>query len=207
MALAFASAGMCVVVVDVEGEAARAVADEVAERGARALAQEVDVADRAAMLALADKVYAELGAVHLLCNNAGIATGGPVPEVTDDDWGWVLAVNLHGVIHGLQASRRTPRRSSRSSASRSRFATTSSRSASASGRNRPERFGGPKPRVEGAGQAMRERGMDPLDVGRAVRDAVLRNDPYILTHPQARASVATRFDEILRAFDTAAKTE
>jgi NAD(P)-dependent dehydrogenase (short-subunit alcohol dehydrogenase family) len=248
MALAFADAGMHVVAADVDGKAARAVADELAERGVRSLAHEVDVSDRAAMGALADRVYTELGAVHVLCNNAGIATGGPVQEMADDDWGWVLAVNLHGVVHGLQAF--VPRMQAQQGEAHivntasmaglvaypgltayttTKFAVVGlsesirqdlepfgigvsvlcpglvSTRIFDSGRNRPRRFGGPKPLAEGAGQALRERGIDPLEVGRAVCEAVRRNEPYIFTHPQARASVAERFDAVLRAFDAAAE--
>ena len=41
--------------------------------------------------------------MHVLCNNAGVGGGGPIAELTTNDWEWVLGVNLWGVIHGLRA--------------------------------------------------------------------------------------------------------
>src|SRR5205807_373546 len=43
------------------------------------------------------------GAVHVLCNNAGVGGGGPMQTLTTADWQWVLGVNLWGVIHGIRA--------------------------------------------------------------------------------------------------------
>jgi NAD(P)-dependent dehydrogenase (short-subunit alcohol dehydrogenase family) len=51
---------------------------------------------------LAEKTLATFGAVHLLCNNAGVAPGGVVWESTAADWEWVLGVNVWGVIHGVR---------------------------------------------------------------------------------------------------------
>ncbi len=103
MALAFADAGMNVVLADVDTDAAEAVRGEVEERGARALVVRTDVAERDALETLAEKTFAELGAAHLLCNNAGVTVVGPMHQASDEDWRWVLSVNLEGVIHGIQA--------------------------------------------------------------------------------------------------------
>ncbi len=103
MALAFADAGMNVVIADVELSAAGAVQAEVEKLGVRGLAIETDVTKADSVEALAEAAYRELGAVHLLCNNAGVVTFGTIDQLTRADWSWVLAVNLHGVIHGLQA--------------------------------------------------------------------------------------------------------
>jgi NAD(P)-dependent dehydrogenase (short-subunit alcohol dehydrogenase family) len=104
MAIAFAEAGMHVVVADIDAEAAESVAAELAGGSVRSLAQRVDVSLRQDVDALAERAYAEFGAVHLLCNNAGVTTFGIMGrDVSDDDWRWVLAVNLEGVINGLQA--------------------------------------------------------------------------------------------------------
>ena len=51
--------------------------------------------------ALADAAYDRFGAVHLLCNNAGVALGRVTWEHTAEDWAWVLGVNLWSVIHGI----------------------------------------------------------------------------------------------------------
>ena len=94
----FADEGMRVVAADVD---AAALDDVARATGARAVP--TDVADAAAVDALADRAYAEPGAVHLVCNNAGVFQGGLVWERTDADWQWVLGVNLWGVIHGVRA--------------------------------------------------------------------------------------------------------
>ncbi len=103
MALAFADSGMHVVIADIEEDSARTVAGEIEQRGVRALPVQVDVTDRAAVEALAERSFAELGAVHVLCNNAGVAVFGPLDQMSDADWRFVLSVNLEGVVHGLQA--------------------------------------------------------------------------------------------------------
>ena len=103
MALAFAEAGMHVAVADIDPAAAEAVRNELAARGTTALAVPTDVVERDGVEALAERVYAELGATHVLCNNAGVATFGPMDRTSDLDWEWVLGVNLRGVVHGLQA--------------------------------------------------------------------------------------------------------
>ena len=53
--------------------------------------------------ALADRAWAAFGAVHVLCNNAGVAAWGGLEKATHRDWQWVLGVNLWGVIHGIEA--------------------------------------------------------------------------------------------------------
>jgi NAD(P)-dependent dehydrogenase (short-subunit alcohol dehydrogenase family) len=55
------------------------------------------------MRAMADAAFQKFGAVHILCNNAGVAVGGLMEAARYEDWQWVLAVNLWGVIHGLDA--------------------------------------------------------------------------------------------------------
>lgn len=96
--------GMKVVLADVEpgplAEAERALA----ATGVETLAVRTDVADEASVRALADAALARFGAVHVLCNNAGVMGGAGVSwEVPAEDWAWVLGVNLHGVLHGLRA--------------------------------------------------------------------------------------------------------
>ena len=103
MALAFATEGMHVAIGDVELAAAKKVADEVQAKGVHASAAKVDVTDRAAMGKWADAVAAELGGVHVLCNNAGVVAFRRVQEMSDSDWDWVVGVDLLGVIYGVQA--------------------------------------------------------------------------------------------------------
>jgi NAD(P)-dependent dehydrogenase (short-subunit alcohol dehydrogenase family) len=103
LAEAFAREGARVVVADVEEIPARAVAEAIGRRGGEALAVRVDVTDLAQVQGLADRAFSHFGAVHVLCNNAGVALHGPLQEMTHGDWEWVLGVNLWGVIHGLEA--------------------------------------------------------------------------------------------------------
>ena len=103
MVLAFAQSRMHVVIADVDLASAQKVADEARALGVKALALATDVARRDSVEALAERVYAELGAAHLLCNNAGVAVFGELAAMTDADWRWVLGVNLEGVVNGLQA--------------------------------------------------------------------------------------------------------
>ncbi|WP_406305813.1 SDR family NAD(P)-dependent oxidoreductase [Streptomyces sp. NBC_00879] len=105
MARRFAAEGLGVVLADVEEQALHKAADELTADGARVLAHTVDVADRASVFQLADAAYETFGAVHVLCNNAGVGSGaeGRMWEHEPNDWKWAFAVNVWGVFHGIQA--------------------------------------------------------------------------------------------------------
>ena len=76
LARRFADEGMKVVLADVEGAAAEKVAAELRERGAQALGVQTDVSSSEQVEALAEQTYGTFGAAHVLCNNAGVFTGG-----------------------------------------------------------------------------------------------------------------------------------
>jgi NAD(P)-dependent dehydrogenase (short-subunit alcohol dehydrogenase family) len=95
-----AHAGLDVVVADIDADGADATAAELRELGVRSLGVRVDVSDRKSFAALADRAFAELGGVHVVCNNAGVIVGGALCDATEDDWRWVLSVNLGGVVNG-----------------------------------------------------------------------------------------------------------
>jgi NAD(P)-dependent dehydrogenase (short-subunit alcohol dehydrogenase family) len=101
LARACAAAGMRVVVVDVNEARANAVAAELPEGTAASRA--VDVSDAAAVQDLADFAFDTFGAVHLLCNNAGVSPAGRIWDFSDDDWRWLLGVNIHGVANGIRS--------------------------------------------------------------------------------------------------------
>ena len=103
LALAFAREGMRVALADLDETGMAETAGLVHGQGGEALAVRTDVADRASVQALADRAFAAFGRVHVLCNNAGVATSGGIEAATHQDWQWVLGVNLWGVIHGLEA--------------------------------------------------------------------------------------------------------
>jgi NAD(P)-dependent dehydrogenase (short-subunit alcohol dehydrogenase family) len=96
MAARFAAEGMDVVIADVEVDALDATAAELGVLGVR-----TDVADADSVAALADATLDRFGAVHLVCNNAGVGGGGLIKDLTLQDWQWVIDVNLWGVIHGV----------------------------------------------------------------------------------------------------------
>ena len=94
----FADLDMHVVMADVEEGALRAAATDVG-----GLAVVTDVADPASVDALAAAAYDAHGAVHVLCNNAGVFVGGLLWERSDADWDWVMGVNVRGIINGIRS--------------------------------------------------------------------------------------------------------
>jgi NAD(P)-dependent dehydrogenase (short-subunit alcohol dehydrogenase family) len=101
----FAAEGMRVVIADVEQAALDQAASEMTAAGATVLAVRTDVSKQADVQALADKTIERFGAVHIVCNNAGVGGGGPDASWVSplSDWEWVLGVNLWGVIYGVRA--------------------------------------------------------------------------------------------------------
>ena len=103
LARRFASDGMKVVMADVEEPALKSAADELESDGAEVLPVVTDVSDHDAVQALAAATFDRFGTAHIVCNNAGIGTGGPTWTVTEAQWRWIIGVNLMGVVHGIQA--------------------------------------------------------------------------------------------------------
>ncbi len=96
MATRFVADGMTVVIADIEQVPLDATADEL---GVTGICTDVTKAD--SVEALAATVMERFGAVHLLCNNAGVGGGGAISGLSLADWRWVIDVNLWGVVHGL----------------------------------------------------------------------------------------------------------
>src|SRR5215470_14848086 len=99
----FARTGLDVVLADVEKPALQTASKKIASLGAKTFAVATDVSDEAAVNALAAAAVDRFGAVHVVCNNAGVVSladpwFGPLSA-----WKWVLGVNLWGVIHGIRA--------------------------------------------------------------------------------------------------------
>src|SRR6476661_4733926 len=103
LALLFAREGAHVVVADLDEAGMAETVTGVAQAGRRGLAVKTDVSRLADVQALADRAFAELGAVHVVCNNAGVALWGGLESVSHQDWEWAMGVNLWGVIHGVEA--------------------------------------------------------------------------------------------------------
>ena len=99
----FGREGMRVVLADIEETPLAAARAAVESLGAEAIAVTTDVSNRWQVEALARRALEAYGAVHVLCNNAGVGAGGMAWELSAADWEWVLGVNLWGVIHGIRA--------------------------------------------------------------------------------------------------------
>ena len=97
-----AAEGMKIVLGDIEEGPLKEAVGDLTSSGAEALGVVTDVADGASVEALRDQALDRFGAVHLVHNNAGIGLGGPIWEVSEEDWRWILGVNLWGVIHGVR---------------------------------------------------------------------------------------------------------
>ncbi len=104
MARRFATECMRVVMADVERNALQAAVDELVATGAEVIAAPTDTSVLEQVEALAALTLDHFGAVHVVCNNAGVGSRGlPFRELPLRDFEWVLGVNLWGVIHGLHA--------------------------------------------------------------------------------------------------------
>jgi len=101
MALAFAKEGMKIVIVDVDPESLKKVASEIEKMGVDVMTRVIDVSNREQMSKLADDTYDRFGQANVLCNNAGIGTGGQISEMKLENWDWIIGVNLYGVIYGI----------------------------------------------------------------------------------------------------------
>jgi NAD(P)-dependent dehydrogenase (short-subunit alcohol dehydrogenase family) len=103
----FAQARMQVVLADIQKDALDRAVREMEERQYRVIGVVANTMVRESVQALAARAIAEFGKVHVLCNNAGIASlnegAMPIWEISEKDWQWVMGVNFWGVLYGLQA--------------------------------------------------------------------------------------------------------
>jgi NAD(P)-dependent dehydrogenase (short-subunit alcohol dehydrogenase family) len=96
-----AQEGMKVVLAGINEDTLKKAEKDIKKTGATTLVVKTDVSKAGDVEALAQKTLDAFGAVHLLCNNAGVSAGTTVWGSTLADWQWVLGVNLWGVIHGI----------------------------------------------------------------------------------------------------------
>ncbi len=96
-----AAEGMKIVIADIEEGPLKEAEGELTGQGAEAIGVVTDVSDAASVRELRDRALERFGAVHLVHNNAGIGTGGPIWEFSEEDWRWIIGVNQWGVIHGV----------------------------------------------------------------------------------------------------------
>jgi len=233
------------VIADIEEGALREVERELTGQGADAIAVTTDVADAGSVRGLRDRALRHYGAVHLVHNNAGVGGGGPIWEVPEQDWRWILGVNLWGVIHGVTtfvpllmeqgeghvvntasiaglvtAPFIGPYNATKQAVvavSETLYKDLEAAGASGvgvsvlcpgfvqtriadSGRNRPD--WAPGREVEGAEDArslikdLVDGGIPAEVVAERVLDAVRTDTFYILTHPDTRVAIQTRFEDI-----------
>lgn len=103
MATAFAREGMKVMLADVETGALDKAVDALRGGGADVHGVVCDVADPSSVDRAAEASFRAFGNVHVVCNNAGVAAGGGIDQISVDDWRWVIDVNLMGVLHGVRS--------------------------------------------------------------------------------------------------------
>lgn len=101
----FARHGMRVVLADVQAEPLERAVAECQSVGLAVIGVQTDVTSYASVEALRDAALSAYGAVHVVCNNAGIGAGaeGKMWEHELNDWRWAIGVNVMGVVHGINA--------------------------------------------------------------------------------------------------------
>jgi NAD(P)-dependent dehydrogenase (short-subunit alcohol dehydrogenase family) len=102
MAAAFAARGARIVLADIDPGALERTAATLGAAGAEVLTVRTDVGELAQVRALADAAVDRFGAVHVVCNNAGVAVVGAQADATHADWEYTMRVNFWGVAHGVE---------------------------------------------------------------------------------------------------------
>ena len=238
--------GMRVMMADVEEPALAASARRLAAEGIETATAVTDVSNAESVDALARATLERFGAVHVVCNNAGVAGGGgPAWQVPLPIWNWIVGVNLFGIVHGIRSFvphliaqgeghvvntasvaglLAGPYGSPYNATKHAAVAVSESlyHELAAIGspvgvsvlcpgfvrtriheadRNWPASYG-PRPAVlerPGSDEARRtvrqaiESGLDPAIIAAAVRDAIIGDRFWILTHPQLNDRVLDRY--------------
>ncbi|MDM7489618.1 acetoin reductase [Rhodococcus sp. CSLK01-03] len=104
IALRLAADGADVALLDVDGGKLAAVEGEVRAAGSKAISVVADVTDREQIRAAVDRTEAELGGFDIIVNNAGIAQVNPIADVTPEEVSRIMAVNVEGVLWGIQVA-------------------------------------------------------------------------------------------------------
>ncbi len=102
MSRAFAQRGMKLVIADLDSQALEAAVTEFTTAGVPVIGHACDVSDLQAVQALADKTMQHYGAVHVLCNNAGVGIPTSARNMKLEDWKWIIDVDLWGPIYGVK---------------------------------------------------------------------------------------------------------
>ncbi len=102
MVRAFADAGASVAVLDIDGDAAAATAAAITESGGTATSVRVDIGDTESVVAAAEHVRTTLGGCDILCSNVGVQQFGAIDHLTEQDWSWVINVNVLGTVRTVR---------------------------------------------------------------------------------------------------------
>ncbi len=98
----FVQEGMKVVLADVEQGALDTAVQELTDAGGDVVGVKTDVSRLEEVEALAARTIAAFGAVHVVCNNAGVESGATFADIPAETWDWVLGVDLLGTIYGIK---------------------------------------------------------------------------------------------------------
>ena len=99
----FAEAGMNVVLADIEEGALTTAVERLRHPNSKVQGIVCDVADPVSVEEAAAETFDVFGNVHILCNNAGVAGGSGIDDISLETWRWVVDVNLMGVVHGISS--------------------------------------------------------------------------------------------------------
>jgi NAD(P)-dependent dehydrogenase (short-subunit alcohol dehydrogenase family) len=103
LARAFADAGASVALLDIDADAAAANAATIAaETGVATTSARCDVGDTASVVTAAEHVRVTIGGCDILCSNVGVQQFGAIDKLTDEDWQWVLNVNVLGTVRTVR---------------------------------------------------------------------------------------------------------
>lgn len=100
---AFAEAGMNVMLADIEQAALTTAVERLRLHHSKVRGIICDVADPVSVENAATETFEVFGNVHVLCNNAGVAGGSGIDDISLDTWRWVIDVNLMGVVNGVRS--------------------------------------------------------------------------------------------------------
>ncbi len=103
MAIAFAREGAKIVIADLDETGMADTLQHISQQGGHGISIKTDVSNLKEVETLAARAQETFGAIHIVCNNAGVGVWGDLQSATYQDWQWVMGVNLWGVIHGVQA--------------------------------------------------------------------------------------------------------
>ena len=99
---ALVAEGVHVAMLDVEEDALQSAHASINQANVDIQRHVCDITSREAVSNVAASLSAHFGRIHILCNNAGVVSGGRMGELTYDDWDWVMGVNFNGVVNGMQ---------------------------------------------------------------------------------------------------------